>query len=122
MHIYVRRGGPNYQTGLAKMRRLGEEIGIPLEVRKKIFFYVGLHKFWCYSYVLIGVDSVGSLASLFIKLHAYKTITIPPQTMHKRTWKQFYRLEFEYHANTSELHIQILDKMIAKKYCTFITR
>lgn len=32
MHIYVRRGGPNYQTGLAKMRRLGEEIGIPLEV------------------------------------------------------------------------------------------
>ncbi|ONK70678.1 uncharacterized protein A4U43_C04F390 [Asparagus officinalis] len=32
MHIYVRRGGPNYQTGLAKMRRLGEELGIPLEV------------------------------------------------------------------------------------------
>ncbi|PIA29210.1 hypothetical protein AQUCO_06100012v1 [Aquilegia coerulea] len=33
MHIYVRRGGPNYQRGLAKMRDLGEEIGIPLEVR-----------------------------------------------------------------------------------------
>ncbi|KAG5520885.1 hypothetical protein RHGRI_033449 [Rhododendron griersonianum] len=32
MHIYVRRGGPNYQRGLAKMRSLGEEIGIPLEV------------------------------------------------------------------------------------------
>ncbi|CAL9153715.1 unnamed protein product, partial [Musa hybrid cultivar] len=32
MHIYVRRGGPNYQTGLAKMRKLGEELGIPLEV------------------------------------------------------------------------------------------
>ncbi|RVW43436.1 ATP-citrate synthase alpha chain protein 1 [Vitis vinifera] len=32
MHIYVRRGGPNYQRGLAKMRTLGEEIGIPLEV------------------------------------------------------------------------------------------
>ncbi|OVA20747.1 ATP-grasp fold [Macleaya cordata] len=32
MHIYVRRGGPNYQMGLAKMRTLGEEIGIPLEV------------------------------------------------------------------------------------------
>ncbi|KAF6164069.1 hypothetical protein GIB67_017653 [Kingdonia uniflora] len=32
MHVYVRRGGPNYQTGLAKMRVLGEEIGIPLEV------------------------------------------------------------------------------------------
>ncbi|KAJ9556870.1 hypothetical protein OSB04_011484 [Centaurea solstitialis] len=32
MHIYVRRGGPNYQTGLAKMRALGEELGIPLEV------------------------------------------------------------------------------------------
>ncbi|KAE8023491.1 hypothetical protein FH972_009180 [Carpinus fangiana] len=32
MHIYVRRGGPNYQTGLAKMRALGDEIGIPIEV------------------------------------------------------------------------------------------
>ncbi|KAF5203181.1 Atp-citrate synthase [Thalictrum thalictroides] len=32
MHIYVRRGGPNYERGLAKMRILGEEIGIPLEV------------------------------------------------------------------------------------------
>lgn len=32
MHIYVRRGGPNYQKGLAKMRSLGEEIGIPIEV------------------------------------------------------------------------------------------
>ena len=32
IHIYVRRGGPNYQTGLARMRALGEEIGIPFEV------------------------------------------------------------------------------------------
>ncbi|CAN0893099.1 ATP-citrate synthase alpha chain protein 1 [Linum grandiflorum] len=32
MHIYVRRGGPNYQKGLARMRALGEEIGIPIEV------------------------------------------------------------------------------------------
>ncbi|KAJ8569780.1 hypothetical protein K7X08_006357 [Anisodus acutangulus] len=32
MHIYVRRGGPNYQKGLAKMRSLGDEIGIPIEV------------------------------------------------------------------------------------------
>lgn len=32
VHIYVRRGGPNYQRGLAKMRTLGEEIGIPIEV------------------------------------------------------------------------------------------
>ncbi|KAL5580053.1 hypothetical protein UlMin_012495 [Ulmus minor] len=32
MHIYVRKGGPNYQRGLAKMRVLGEEIGIPIEV------------------------------------------------------------------------------------------
>ncbi|KAG5522143.1 hypothetical protein RHGRI_034358 [Rhododendron griersonianum] len=32
MHIYVRRGGPNYQRGLAKMRTLGQEIGIPIEV------------------------------------------------------------------------------------------
>jgi ATP citrate (pro-S)-lyase len=32
MHIYVRRGGPNYQSGLAKMRKLGAELGIPIEV------------------------------------------------------------------------------------------
>ncbi|KAE8684249.1 ATP-citrate synthase alpha chain protein 1 [Hibiscus syriacus] len=32
MHIYVRRGGPNYQTGLARMRALGDELGVPLEV------------------------------------------------------------------------------------------
>ncbi|XP_043707646.1 ATP-citrate synthase alpha chain protein 1 isoform X1 [Telopea speciosissima] len=32
MHIFVRRGGPNYQRGLEKMRLLGEEIGIPIEV------------------------------------------------------------------------------------------
>lgn len=32
MHLYVRRGGPNYQTGLAKMRKLGAEIGVPIEV------------------------------------------------------------------------------------------
>lgn len=33
MHIFVRRGGPNYQTGLKKMRALGEELGVPIEVR-----------------------------------------------------------------------------------------
>ena len=32
VQIYVRRGGPNYQKGLAKMRELGNEIGIPIEV------------------------------------------------------------------------------------------
>ncbi|XVE65866.1 hypothetical protein DITRI_Ditri08aG0033700 [Diplodiscus trichospermus] len=32
MHIYVRRGGPNYQTGLAKMQAIGEELGVPVEV------------------------------------------------------------------------------------------
>ncbi|MBU0495934.1 MAG: ATPase [Chloroflexi bacterium] len=30
--IYVRRGGPNYQEGLAMMRRLGKELDIPIEV------------------------------------------------------------------------------------------
>jgi len=30
--IYVRRGGPNYVEGLENMRRVGEEIGIPVEV------------------------------------------------------------------------------------------
>ncbi len=32
VRIYVRRGGPNYKEGLENMRRLGEKIGIPLEV------------------------------------------------------------------------------------------
>lgn len=32
MQVYVRRGGPNYQNGLAKMRALGNEIGVPFEV------------------------------------------------------------------------------------------
>ncbi|MFH1874426.1 MAG: ATP citrate lyase citrate-binding domain-containing protein [Pseudomonadota bacterium] len=30
--IYVRRGGPNYQEGLAKMRKLGQTLGVPIEV------------------------------------------------------------------------------------------
>jgi len=30
--IYVRRGGPNYKEGLAKMRTLGETLGVPIEV------------------------------------------------------------------------------------------
>jgi len=30
--IYVRRGGPNYQEGLFRMRALGEKLGIPIEV------------------------------------------------------------------------------------------
>lgn len=30
--IYVRRGGPNYKEGLAKMRKLGESLGVPIEV------------------------------------------------------------------------------------------
>eukprot|EP01018_Ginkgo_biloba_P027545 Gb_01003 [translate_table: standard] len=32
VNIYVRRGGPNYQIALEKMRSLSEEIGIPIEV------------------------------------------------------------------------------------------
>ncbi len=30
--IYVRRGGPNYEEGLKIMRRLGERLGVPIEV------------------------------------------------------------------------------------------
>jgi ATP-citrate lyase beta-subunit len=30
--IYVRRGGPNYETGLEKFRKLGEHLGIPVQV------------------------------------------------------------------------------------------
>jgi ATP citrate (pro-S)-lyase len=32
MRIFVRRGGPNYQAGLALMRQLGADTGIPVEV------------------------------------------------------------------------------------------
>jgi ATP-citrate lyase beta-subunit len=32
VRIYVRRGGPNYVEGLENMRRVGEEIGVPVEV------------------------------------------------------------------------------------------
>jgi ATP citrate (pro-S)-lyase len=32
VRIYVRRGGPNYQEGLCKMRQLGEKLGVPIEV------------------------------------------------------------------------------------------
>lgn len=32
VRIYVRRGGPNYKEGLAKMRALGESLGLPIEV------------------------------------------------------------------------------------------
>ena len=30
--IYVRRGGPNYKEGLAKMRKLGDTLGVPIDV------------------------------------------------------------------------------------------
>lgn len=32
MHIYVRRGGPNYEEGLKMMKNLGNDIGIPIDV------------------------------------------------------------------------------------------
>jgi ATP citrate (pro-S)-lyase len=32
MHIFVRRGGPNYQRGLQLMRDLGTELGLPIKV------------------------------------------------------------------------------------------
>lgn len=32
VRIYVRRGGPNYQSGLRLMRELGDELGVPIEV------------------------------------------------------------------------------------------
>ncbi len=39
MRIFVRRGGPNYKTGLDMMRRLGDELGIPIEVHQTIVFH-----------------------------------------------------------------------------------
>ncbi|GIL78202.1 hypothetical protein Vretimale_7587 [Volvox reticuliferus] len=32
VRIFVRRGGPNYQKGLALMRSLGDELGVPISV------------------------------------------------------------------------------------------
>ena len=32
VRIFVRRGGPNYVEGLENMRRVGEEIGVPIDV------------------------------------------------------------------------------------------
>eukprot|EP00877_Chromochloris_zofingiensis_P003903 jgi/Chrzof1/13513/Cz08g00180.t1 len=32
MRLYVRRGGPNYQQGLAAMKEMGADLGIPVEV------------------------------------------------------------------------------------------
>ena len=32
LKVFVRRGGPNWQAGLALMRQLGEDTGIPIEV------------------------------------------------------------------------------------------
>lgn len=32
MHLFVRRGGPNYQQGLSAMRSMGQELGISVEV------------------------------------------------------------------------------------------
>ncbi|KAH7427684.1 hypothetical protein KP509_10G055000 [Ceratopteris richardii] len=32
IRVYVRRGGPNWQQGLAKMRALSQEINVPIEV------------------------------------------------------------------------------------------
>lgn len=32
MKLFVRRGGPNYQAGLALMRQLGQELDIPIDV------------------------------------------------------------------------------------------
>lgn len=43
-NIYVRRGGPNYQTGLAKMRALSEEIGVPIEVHGPVASMTGICK------------------------------------------------------------------------------
>jgi hypothetical protein len=32
LRVYVRRGGPNWEQGLAKMRALSKEIDVPIEV------------------------------------------------------------------------------------------
>lgn len=55
MQIYVRRGGPNYQKGLAKMRALGQEIGLSIEVFEDHNF-MQLH--WHVLHILISLCKV----------------------------------------------------------------
>lgn len=38
VRIFVRRGGPNYQEGLKKMRLVGETLGIEIQVFGVSFF------------------------------------------------------------------------------------
>jgi hypothetical protein len=38
LRVYVRRGGPNWEQGLAKMRALSKEIGVPIEVYISLLF------------------------------------------------------------------------------------
>lgn len=68
MHIYVRRGGPNYQTGLARMRALGEELGVPLEVMVMEYIFTSTYallftlgvcmKLSCFAYDVVKVHLV----------------------------------------------------------------
>jgi ATP citrate (pro-S)-lyase len=39
VHVYVRRGGPNWERGLAKMRALSEETNVPIEVLFLVLLY-----------------------------------------------------------------------------------
>lgn len=52
VQIYVRRGGPNYQKGLAKMRALGQEIGLSIEVFEDHNFF---HLQWHVLHILISL-------------------------------------------------------------------
>lgn len=83
MHLYVRRGGPNYQTGLARMRALGEELGVPIEVWNHISpipysFYSTCHAFFSFTAVILYLQTSELLVnrqlwkfnySLFSHLH-----------------------------------------------------
>ena len=54
MRIFVRRGGPNYKQGLDMMRRLGDELGISIEVGGHSHRPHCLDLFTCCYYFVLG--------------------------------------------------------------------
>lgn len=53
--IFVRRGGPNYQAGLALMQKLGQDTGIPIEVFGPEASMTGICQ--------LAIQSIGSVSS-----------------------------------------------------------
>ncbi|CAI7872102.1 unnamed protein product [Closterium sp. NIES-54] len=83
VRIFVRRGGPNYLKGLEKMRELGTEIGIPIQVR-----VCGASMAWFEMFRKTGPNYLKWLE----KMRELGTeIGIPIQVCVKRKWRNLMR-------------------------------